>query len=63
LNLNVWLKATPQVLSVRTSDAVLLCDRCHKFEESIVATLHILELDETWSLCEVCANEFKGPAK
>jgi hypothetical protein len=44
------LKATPQALSVNKTDILLICDRCHKFEESVVATLHILELDETWSL-------------
>lgn len=62
LNLNVWLKATPQALSVNKTDILLICDYCHKFEESVVATLHILELDETWSLCEACADECKGSA-
>ena len=62
MNLNVWLKATPQSLSVNETDTLLICDRCHKFEESVVATLHILEVDETWSLCEACADQFKAPA-
>jgi hypothetical protein len=62
LNLNAWLKPTPQALTVNESTAAVICDRCHKFEESVVATLHILELDETWSLCEACADEFRPRA-
>jgi hypothetical protein len=63
MNLNVWMKATLQALSVNKTDTLLICDRCQKFEESVVATLHILELDETWSLCEACADEFNAPAQ
>jgi hypothetical protein len=34
-----------------------ICDRCHNLEEIVVATMRILDLEETWSLCGTCVRE------
>ncbi len=36
---------------------LLICDRCQNVEEIVVATMEILQLEETWALCGTCAHE------
>lgn len=48
---------SPAVLGVERARPLLICDRCHNFEEAVVAIMKILPLDETWALCGACARE------
>jgi hypothetical protein len=34
-----------------------ICDRCHNLEEIVVATMQVLSLEGTWSLCGTCVRE------
>jgi hypothetical protein len=36
---------------------LLTCDRCHNFDEIVVAIMQILQLEETWALCGPCRQE------
>jgi hypothetical protein len=59
MNLNIRLQTTPPSLSANNSDILVICDRCHNFEGRVIATLYVLEFDQTWSLCEACTDEFR----
>ncbi|MGA2411364.1 MAG: hypothetical protein ABSG46_13370 [Candidatus Binataceae bacterium] len=43
--------------SAAEAQPLLICDRCHDAEEIVVATMQILPLEKTWSLCGLCAQE------
>ena len=42
---------------------LLICDRCQNVEEIVVATMEILQLEETWALCGTCAHELPNGFK
>jgi hypothetical protein len=39
---------------VASAGALLICDRCHKIDEIVVAVMQILPLEESWALCGPC---------
>jgi len=36
---------------------LMVCDRCHDVEEIVVAVMEIVQLNQIWALCGICASE------
>jgi hypothetical protein len=44
-------------LCAARAQTMLICDRCQDPDEVVVATMEILAMDETFTLCGSCARE------
>jgi hypothetical protein len=64
MRLNLTVKLTDisrldftRAVSPKETQPLPTCDRCHDFEEIVVAIMQILPLEETWALCGLCVRE------
>ena len=64
IRLNLTVKLTEissrdfsAAVSAKGAERLLICDRCYKVEEIVVAIMRILPLEETWAFCRPCKQE------